>query len=433
MFIMTNDGGVESTAGAYAVQTAILLCQRIFLLKIHAHGIPLALLKGAEYRDSKVGFSFRSPFYLVITLFPQISSFVYEPMAGTIALLSSQKLRKAVALANHTLHKHLFDILGGGDIHFRLSNRSEERANNLFDILLFDIVPLVVFGVPPEAVYLFLVHCLLLPALTVRERAQIPQSPCQALVGVLRDQFLSPFFSRAAGLLAERDCNLDVDGTIFSILLNFVIYRGEEISAIVGPDLQEQAQTLWRAFNGPALDFGSFSRRYVLPESVEIRTPISPRGAIEPHHLLPFRNPVFDQEFSFVCVPTEDDDLSHHGNEIMFSDTRHWHNQKSILPFHLGGSKPITTSIRERKKHLRLAQRFMTKLQAQAATLVGASGGSLRQIIIPAVGSPSKEHRRVLNICIQLHCRCSPRRYILRADPIARVRNPSLPFPRASA
>jgi hypothetical protein len=48
-------------------------------------------------------------------------------------------------------------------------------------------------GVPPEAVYLFLVHFLLLPSLTVRERAQIPQSPCQELVDVLRDHFLSPF------------------------------------------------------------------------------------------------------------------------------------------------------------------------------------------------------------------------------------------------
>ena len=55
MFIMTNDG-VESTAGTYAVQTVILLCQRIFLLKIHAHEISLAFLKGAEYRDSKVVF-----------------------------------------------------------------------------------------------------------------------------------------------------------------------------------------------------------------------------------------------------------------------------------------------------------------------------------------------------------------------------------------
>jgi len=57
MFIMTNDGGVESTASENDVQMAILLSQRIFLLKIHAHGIPLALLKGAEYRDSKVSFS----------------------------------------------------------------------------------------------------------------------------------------------------------------------------------------------------------------------------------------------------------------------------------------------------------------------------------------------------------------------------------------
>lgn len=213
---------------------------------------------------------------------------------------------------------------------------------------------------------------------------------------------------RAAGLLAERDCNLDIDGTIFSILINFVIYRGEEISAIIGPGLHEEAQTMWRAFNGPTLDFGSFSRRYVLPESVEIRASISPHSAIEPHHLLPFRNPVFDQEFSSVRVPTEDDNPSHHGTQIMFSDTRHWHNQKSILPFHLGGSKPTISSVRERKKHLRLAQRFMTKLQAQAATLVGASGGSLRQIIIPAVGSPSKENRQVLNICIHLQrFRCS--------------------------
>ena len=115
-------------------------------------------------------------------------------MAGTIALLSSQKLRKAVALANRALHNHLSDILGVGDIHFRLSNRSEERPNNLFDILLFDIVPLMVLRVPPDAVYLFLVHCLLLPTLTVRERAQIPQSPCQDLVGVLRDQFCPLLF-----------------------------------------------------------------------------------------------------------------------------------------------------------------------------------------------------------------------------------------------
>ena len=69
MFIMTNDG-VESTAGTYAVQTVILLCQRIFLLKIHAHEISLAFLKGAEYRDSKVVFWLQIPVLLRIHFIP---------------------------------------------------------------------------------------------------------------------------------------------------------------------------------------------------------------------------------------------------------------------------------------------------------------------------------------------------------------------------
>jgi hypothetical protein len=114
--------------------------------------------------------------------------------------------------------------------------------------------------------------------------------------------------------------------------------------------------------------------------------------------LLPFQNPIFDEEFSFVRVLAEDTDgdPSHCGKQVMFSDTRHWHNQKSILPLHLGGSKPAAVNERARRKHLQLAQRFMTKLQAQAATLVGASGGGLQQIVIPAVGSPSKEQRRVI-------------------------------------
>jgi hypothetical protein len=57
MFILTNDGGLGPAGGEIDIQTAILLSQRAFLLKVHAQGIPLALLKGAEYRDSKVGFS----------------------------------------------------------------------------------------------------------------------------------------------------------------------------------------------------------------------------------------------------------------------------------------------------------------------------------------------------------------------------------------
>jgi len=55
MFIMTNNGGLcdESSSNSTA---AVILCQRVFLLRIlsSSAGIAVALLKGSEYRESKV-------------------------------------------------------------------------------------------------------------------------------------------------------------------------------------------------------------------------------------------------------------------------------------------------------------------------------------------------------------------------------------------
>jgi len=53
MFLMTNDGGVcqpEPTT----LQAERILSQRIFILDMICTGTGIALLKGAEYRDSKV-------------------------------------------------------------------------------------------------------------------------------------------------------------------------------------------------------------------------------------------------------------------------------------------------------------------------------------------------------------------------------------------
>jgi hypothetical protein len=92
------------------------------------------------------------------------------------------------------------------------------------------------------------------------------------------------------------------------------------------------------------------------------------------------------------------------GEGTMFSDTRHWHNQKSILPPHLGGEKakppppPPSWSgsklikgkytVKEwlEMKRLKRHQQFMSNLQIQAATITGAAGGVLRQMVIPCVG-----------------------------------------------
>jgi hypothetical protein len=73
----------------------------------------------------------------------------------------------------------------------------------------------------------------------------------------------------------------------------------------------------------------------------------------------------------------------------MFSDNQHWHNQKSILPSHLGGAKAKPANSWLAMKMLRKNQQFMFNLQMQAATITGASGSVLRQLIIPSVKTRS--------------------------------------------
>lgn len=53
MFIMANDGGIlDDDRGLFSAER--ILTMRIFLSQALSGGIALALLKGAEYRDSKV-------------------------------------------------------------------------------------------------------------------------------------------------------------------------------------------------------------------------------------------------------------------------------------------------------------------------------------------------------------------------------------------
>ena len=53
MFVMTSDGGiVEDSSPAPAAERILL--QRVFLYSLLAQGVSVTLLRGAEYRDSKV-------------------------------------------------------------------------------------------------------------------------------------------------------------------------------------------------------------------------------------------------------------------------------------------------------------------------------------------------------------------------------------------
>ena len=53
MFVMTNDGG---TVSDNQTRAAPVLCQRAFIFDVMARSIPIALLRGAIFRDSKVSY-----------------------------------------------------------------------------------------------------------------------------------------------------------------------------------------------------------------------------------------------------------------------------------------------------------------------------------------------------------------------------------------
>ena len=53
MFVMTIDGGILDEASSDSISESVLL-QRVFLYSLLAQGVSVTLLRGAEYRDSKV-------------------------------------------------------------------------------------------------------------------------------------------------------------------------------------------------------------------------------------------------------------------------------------------------------------------------------------------------------------------------------------------
>ena len=269
-------------------------------------------------------------------------------------------------------------------------NRSTEHANSLTETFLS--LSSLKLGVPAEVIYFFIVHCLLLPNLAVRERGHVHQALPSQLTQIISLEFLPALLGEVAVLLAGSDFQFDMDGTIFVMLIAFCGLQGASANLVrlVGPVITAQAEMIWSALDGPTLDFEAFYARYPIPE--DYFSDIQHRR-IEPHRLLQFHNPVFDGDMSQFCTPTsvnDDVDIDPPFSEFdigIFSDTNHWHNMKTILPAHLGGSKPIPTDERSKRRMLRSDQRFMAVFQVQAASLTGASGGMLEQIVIPPLGS----------------------------------------------
>ena len=272
-------------------------------------------------------------------------------------------------------------------------NRSTGHASSLTKTFLsLNILSSLKFGVPAEVIYFFIVHCLLLPNLTVRERGHLHKVLPSQLTQIISLEFLPALYGEVAALLAVSDFQFDMDGTIFLMLIAFCGSQGAsaDLARLVGPVVIAQAQVIWSAINGPALDFEAFHSRFPIPKD---HFSYIQHRMIEPHRLLQFHNPVFDGDMSQVCISTSGNDRdidppsSEFDIESIFSDTQHWHSMRSILSSRPGGSKPILTDERSKRRMLRSDQRFMAVFQVQAASLTGASGRILEPIVIPQLGS----------------------------------------------
>src|SRR6266511_1800626 len=101
----------------------------------------------------------------------KILTFVYEPSQLPLPLL--KPLRKVSRAANDKLHRTLFPDLQGPQYILRVSDcpfNGTDMQSKFFQEL--NILAPIRKGVPPEVIYLFIAHTLMIPTLSLREMAQ---------------------------------------------------------------------------------------------------------------------------------------------------------------------------------------------------------------------------------------------------------------------
>lgn len=386
MFIMANGGGLlDETASRLTAER--ILCQRMFFFSLLSRGISVTLFKGTEYRDSK------------------IFSFVYEQhRVINPKSIFPNKFWTAVVHAKDVLDE--CDRESGIDTSSLSSAhlRSPSERDPLIDISRRFLQKLSNSkSLPMELLYIFMLHCILLNQIPVRQRARQLEELNPNLLRILLNDFLPTMMLATAGSLSTLSSTVpfDIDGRVFCSLVRFmIVHHTVAVSTLVGERAFTILTQLWSEIGSPLVNLSHFAARFP-HHPLRLASPDA-----SPHfRLLPFDNDVFNAELTSVHVPVSGSDdpptfteLKFGGRGTLFSDTQHWHNQKAILPSYLGGSDPKPSDERARRRLLRSNQRFMATMQTQAATLSGTSGGTLKPIVIPPVGMSTPRNRPQVRI-----------------------------------
>ncbi|KAG9121540.1 hypothetical protein FRC07_002451 [Ceratobasidium sp. 392] len=248
--------------------------------------------------------------------------------------------------------------------------------------------------------FIFLASQLVLPCLSIEQRAQTPCTVEPNLKTYLVARFYPKLFGFLASSLHNPTFFPDLDGNLFLVILNAIITSANStLHALVGDAISDEISTAWESVGIPVPDLSVLSAQYI---SV---IPVVPSPPMEvPYELLPFSHPVLDKYLESVAVHTSSVSAQNLDKRTRldklfdepFVDEKHWHNSKSILPKHLGGKdddNPSSLTSWERMKQLKRDQRFMTNMQRHAQTLTGARGNPIQRIVISEVGKPQSQSR----------------------------------------
>ncbi|OJT09311.1 hypothetical protein TRAPUB_14238 [Trametes pubescens] len=225
MVIMTNDGGIVEGATTTAHVEWILL-QHVFIYTVLAQGVSVTLVKGAQYRDSK------------------IMSFVYEQrVCGDLKSRFQHGFWLAVhdALQSQTAQE---SNLHAGATSIPLESveslPAHELAVNLVRNLSDSSTSQHEFFL--ELLQLFVAHILYVPLLGLKERARPPVSLPADLLKHVNTSFLPvAFFNIEKGASA-----VTVDGRIFAELLDYIL-RDEQLSlsSVLGVEVATAVEAIW--------------------------------------------------------------------------------------------------------------------------------------------------------------------------------------------
>ena len=251
-----------------------------------------------------------------------------------------------------------------------------------------------------EFTSLFFLHIMTLPTLPIPERVHRQHEVLhQDLVTTLVGTFFPNINLVMTAFVSKTNRFVDIDGRIFIRILHSALSHGHlrenPLKELVGPGIASRLENVWKSANAPPADLTKLAR---FPHREYSRLSSSSDEEATPFTLLPFHNQIFDDELAAVHVTVADNGQASSTTDLKFSqgtpfsDTKNHRHDRTIPPkHHLGGEGAKDVGERARQKQLRRDQRFMSEMQRLAATLTGASGRMLEQILIPSTGRKVSE------------------------------------------